>query len=93
MNMVACIQLQHERGERRVGNTHGHLSTCLNSDMTSATSPIVIEVVKEGYGQANLACRLVKLEGGNGGKEKGTAPEWAFVQKATLGVGESFGPV
>ena len=60
--------------KRRVRNTHDHLGTCLNSDVTSATSPLAIEGVKDGDGKMNLACRLVKLEGGNGGKEKGTAP-------------------
>ena len=52
----------------------GHLGTRLNSDVTSATSPLVIEGVKDGYGQANLACHSVNLEGGNKGKEKEMAP-------------------
>ena len=56
-----------------VGNTHEHLGTRLNSDMTSATSALAIEGVKDGDGQVNLTCRPVKLKGGNGGKEKGTA--------------------
>ena len=60
--------------KRCVGNTHSHLGTRLNSDVTSATSPLAIEGVKDGYGKANLACRSVKLEGENGGKEKGAAP-------------------
>ena len=63
------------RKKWRVGNTYGYLGTHLNSDMTSATSPLVIEGVKDRDGQANLVCCLVKLEVENGGKEKGTAPE------------------
>ena len=62
------------REKRRVGNTHEHLGTCLNSDVTSATTPIAIEGVKYGDGKVNLACRSVNIEGENGGKEKGTAP-------------------
>ena len=62
------------REKRRVGNTYGHLGTCLISYVTSATSPLAIEGVKDGYGQENLARRTVKIEGENGGKEKGTAP-------------------
>ena len=46
----------------------------MNSDMTSATSPLVIEGDKDGYGEANKACRSVKLKNENGGKEKGMAP-------------------
>ena len=46
-----------------VGNTHEHLGTRLNSDMTSATTPLAIEGVKDRYGKVNLACRSVKLEG------------------------------
>ena len=64
----------HCAKKRRVGNTYGHLGTRLISDLTSTTSPIAIEVVKDGDCQANLARRTVKIEGGNGGKEKGTAP-------------------
>ena len=60
--------------KRRIGNTHDHHGTRLNSDVTSATSPLVIEGVKDGDGKVNLVCRSFKLEGGNGGKEKGTAP-------------------
>ena len=52
---------------------YGHLGSRLNSDVTSAISPLAIEGVKDRDGQANLACRLVKLEGVNGGKEKGAA--------------------
>ena len=59
--------------KRRVGNTHDHLGKRLNSDVTSETSPLAIEGDKEGDGKVNLACRLVKLEGENGGREKGTA--------------------
>ena len=60
--------------KRRVRNTYGHLSTRLNSDVTSETSPLAIEGVKDGVGQANLASRLVKIKGENGRKEKGTEP-------------------
>ena len=60
--------------KRRIGNMHNHLSTRLNSDVTSATSPLAIEGVKDGDGKVNLVCRLVKIEGENGGKEMGTAP-------------------
>ena len=56
------------REKRRVGNTYSHLVTRLNSGVTSETSPLVIEGVKYGYGQANQACRSVKLEEENGGK-------------------------
>ena len=62
------------REKRRVGKTHGHLGTRLNSDVMSATSPLAIEGVKDGDGKANPACCSVKLEGENGGKEKWTAP-------------------
>ena len=62
------------REKRRVGNTHDHLGTRLNSDVTSSTSPLAIEGIKDGDGKVNLACRFVKTEGENGGKEKGTAP-------------------
>ena len=54
---------------------YGHLGSRLNSDVTSAISPLAIEGVKDRDGQANLASRHVNIEGGNGGKEKGTAPE------------------
>ena len=60
--------------KRCVKNLHGHLRTRLKTDVTSATSPLVIEGVKDGDGQAKLADRLIKIKGGNGGKEKGTAP-------------------
>ena len=59
----------------RIGNTHDHIGTRLKSDVTSAISPLAIEGVKDGDGKLNLVCRLIKLEGENGGKEKGTAPE------------------
>ena len=62
------------RKKRRVGNTYGHLGTRLNSDVTSVKSPLGIEGVKDGNGQANLACCSVKLKGYNGGKKKGAAP-------------------
>ena len=42
--------------------------------MTSVTSPLAIEGVKDGDGQVNLASRSVDIEGGNGGKEKAVAP-------------------
>ena len=58
----------------RVGDTYGHLGTRLNSDVTSGTCPLVIERVKDRDGQSNQAYHLVKLEGGNGGEYKGTAP-------------------
>ena len=45
------------REKRRVGNMHDHLGTRLNTDMTSATSPLAIEGVKNGDGKVNLACR------------------------------------
>ena len=61
------------REKRRAGNTHDHLGTGLNSDVKSATSPLVIEGVKDIDGKVNLVFCLVKLEGGNGGKETGTA--------------------
>ena len=54
---------------------YGYLGTRLNSEVTSATYPLAIEGIKDGDGQSNLASRLVKLEGDNGGKEKGMAPE------------------
>ena len=41
--------------------------------MTSATSSLAIQRVKDQYGQGNLASRTVKIKRGNGGKEKGTA--------------------
>ena len=50
--------------KRRVGNTHDHLGTRMNSDVTSATSPLEIEGVKDRYGKVNLACRSVNLKGG-----------------------------
>ena len=43
--------------------------------MTSATTPLAIEGVKDGDGKAHLACRSINIERENGGKEKGTAPE------------------
>ena len=60
--------------KRRVGNTYDHLGTRLSSDVTSATTPLAIEGVKDVDGKVNLAFRLVKIEGENRGKEKGTAP-------------------
>ena len=59
--------------KRRVEYLHGHFHTCLETDMTSETCPLAIEGVKDRYGQANPACRLVKLEGVNVGKGKGEA--------------------
>ena len=49
------------RKKRRVGNTHDHLGTRLIPYVTSSTSPLAIEGVKDGDGKVNLACRLVKL--------------------------------
>ena len=46
-----------------VRNMHNHLGTRLSSDVTSETSPLAIEGVKDGDGKVNLACRSVKLEG------------------------------
>ena len=60
---------------RRVGNSHEHLGTRLKSDVTSATTHLAIEEVKDGDRKTNPACHSIKIEGGNGGKEKGTAPE------------------
>ena len=60
--------------KRRVGNMHDHLGTRLNSDMISAKSPLAIYGVKDGDGRVNLVCRSMKLEGEDGGKEKGTSP-------------------
>ena len=59
---------KHCAKNRCVGKTCGHLGTRLNSDMTSATSPLAIEGVKDGDGQANLASCFVKLKWENGGK-------------------------
>ena len=56
------------RKKRRVSNTHKHLGTRLNSDVTSATTPIAIEGVKDRDEKVNLACCSVKIKGGNGGK-------------------------
>ena len=79
------IQLsKNSAKKRRVGNTYGHLGTRLISDVTSATSPLAIEGVKDGDGQANLAIRKVKIEGENGGKEKGTAPAEHTTEPAHL---------
>ena len=60
--------------KRRVGNLHEYLGTRLNSDVTSATTPLAIEGVKDGDGKANLACHSTKTKGENEGKEKETAP-------------------
>ena len=60
--------------KRRVGNSHEHLGTRLNSDVTSATTPLAIKGVKDGDVKVNLACRLIKIKGENGGKDKETAP-------------------
>ena len=57
-----------------VGITYCHLVTRLISDVTSATTPLAIERVKDGDVPENLAFRTVKIEGRNEGKEKGTAP-------------------
>ena len=68
----------------RVRNSHKHLGTRLKSDVTSATTPLEIEGVKDGDGKANLACRSIKIEGENGGKEKGTAPAAHTIAPAHL---------
>ena len=59
--------------KRRVRNSQKHLAR-MKSDVMSATSPLAIEGVKDGDGKANQAGSLIKIEQGNGGKEKGTAP-------------------
>ena len=41
--------------KRRVGNSHGHLRTRLETDVTSATSSLAIEGVKDIDGQDKLA--------------------------------------
>ena len=46
----------------------------MKTDVTSATSPLAIEGVKDGDGKANPAGHTIKIEGENGGKEKVTAP-------------------
>ena len=58
--------------KRRVGNLYGPLRTRLEIDVTSATSYLEIEEVKDGDGQDKLTGRLIKIQGENGGKEKGT---------------------
>ena len=57
--------------KRRVGNTYGHLGTRLILDVTSATTPLAIDGVKDGDGQANLACRTVKMKGKTEGWRRG----------------------
>ena len=66
--------MKNRAKKRRVVNMRENLDTGLNSDVTSATTPLAIEGVKDGYGKVNLAFYLVKIKGKNGGKEKGTAP-------------------
>ena len=55
------------REKRHVGNTYGHLGTRLISDVTSATSPLAKEGVKDGDGQAKLASYNIKIKGENVG--------------------------
>ena len=43
------------------GNTHEHLGTRLNSYVTSATTSLAIEGVKDGDGKVNLACCSVNI--------------------------------
>ena len=61
--------------KRRVGNSYGHLSPRMSSVMTSVTTPLSIEGVKEEDDKNGPTGRSIKIDGQKGVKEEGTAPE------------------
>ena len=60
--------------KRRVCNLFRHMSTWLRSAVTSVTTPLAIEVVKDKDSQNGPTHRSIKIEGQKGVKNKGTAP-------------------
>ena len=71
--------------KRRVRNMHEHLGTRLNVDVTSLTTPLAIEGVKDGGEKVNLACCSFNIQGVNGGKEKGTTSSDHTTETSTSG--------
>ena len=62
------------RKKRRVGTTNGNLYPPFCKVVTSATTPLAIGGVTDEDGEQKPAPVPVKLEGLEGGKEKGAAP-------------------
>ena len=50
--------------KRRIGNLHGHLRTRIVIEVTSATSSLEIEGVKDRDGQIGPTDQSIKIEGG-----------------------------
>ena len=50
--------------KRRIGNLHGHLRTRIVIEVTSATSSLEIEGVKDRDGQTGPTDQSIKIEGG-----------------------------